>query len=231
MEKRQPPIYFLEVKKLLKDNHIDLDKSKKNILQKNNRPYYAVIKVSKNYSAFVPLRTHLKHKYGFKTKQSFDQSTNKHTHSGLDYTKALLFKTDTLTDYIKKETVIIDRNEFDKISKNPKRIHQEFKQFLRKDFFPLLHKDISKMTPNEKNLYTFSSLQYFPDVLQSIKKEQQRKNKEIPTHSNNISRNKENRPKQKQSILEQIQQAERKSAKKNRQNTPHSRTKNQNKER
>lgn len=230
MVKKTKKIFFVEIKDVLRDNHILLPKNNKNILEKNNRPYYAVVTISKSYSAFIPLRTNLRHKYGFITKQSFNPINNQHTISGLDYTKALLFKTENMSQYTKNVNVIIDNDSFTKINKSEKRIHHEFKQFLKKDFLPLVDKDISKMNTKEKNLYTFSALQYFKDATHSIKKEQQenraKKNNSLhKTTDQKISKvpHKERQTQTKRPILEQIQQAEHKSVQKN-QNKPSDRT-------
>ncbi|MGO2631662.1 MAG: hypothetical protein ACTH9I_08945, partial [Lactococcus lactis] len=54
-------LYTIDVKKVLEDNNIFLEADNKNIIQKDNRPYYVSVPLTSKHSAFIPIRTNLRH--------------------------------------------------------------------------------------------------------------------------------------------------------------------------
>lgn len=74
---RSLSFYTVDVRMLLRDSHIFIDKDNPNIIQNDVRPYYTSIDLDSKYKAFVPIRTNLSHKYGFVTKIENDKKSGK----------------------------------------------------------------------------------------------------------------------------------------------------------
>ncbi|EMC0740512.1 hypothetical protein VBX93_002468 [Enterococcus faecalis] len=162
-------VYVINTSKILKDNNISIAVDNKNIIQKDNRPYYVSISLNNDYSAFVPIRTNLTHKYGFITKGTGRQR------SGLDYTKSLIVETKKIQQYLIRDTGI-SFAEYTKIQKNHSLISRKYKEFIFDTFIPIYEKKKEKRTETENRVFDFSSLQYFEDTLQNIKKNKDRLN-------------------------------------------------------
>lgn len=154
-------VYIINTSKILKDNNISVKANNKNIIQKANRPYYVSIPLDDSYSAFVPIRTNLPHKYGFITK-----GTGRNT-SGLDYTKSLIVKTKKIQQYLIRKTGV-SFAEYTKIKQNHSLISKNYQEFIFKKFIPIMEKEQAQRTMAEKRIYDFSSLQYFEKTLQNI---------------------------------------------------------------
>ena len=162
--RNQKNIYTIFVDKLLKDSDIQISKDDKNIIQKEDRPYYISIPLTNKYSAFVPIRTNLPHNFGFTTKK------HNHGKSGLDYTKSLIVSKEQERKYLNHKSVI-SNDEYWKIQRNKTNIEKEYSDFLFKKFIPTLEKLPTKRTFPEKRLINFSSLQYFEKTLLQVKQE------------------------------------------------------------
>lgn len=157
-------IYQIDIDKILSSYDTVIDE--KNILKKENRPYFSCVELNKEYSAFIPIRTYLPHKYGFITK-TYKTKERKLKRSGLDYTKSLIFKSKYLNEYI-INTTGISFSEYKKIESNIETIILEYKDFLFNTFIPIMKKDPSKYTPKERNIYNFSSLQYMENIIRDL---------------------------------------------------------------
>ncbi|EAE6963906.1 hypothetical protein BHY27_14940 [Listeria monocytogenes] len=155
-------VYVINTSKILKDNNISIAADNKNIIQKDNRPYYVSISLNDDYSAFIPIRTKLPHKYGFITKGTGRQI------SGLDYTKSLIVETEKIQQYLIRETGI-SFAEYTRIQENHALISRKYKQFIFDTFIPISEKKKEQRTKTENRVFDFSSLQYFEDTLQNIK--------------------------------------------------------------
>ena len=167
--RNQKNIYTIFVDKLLKDSDIQISKDDKNIIQKEDRPYYISIPLTNKYSAFVPIRTNLPHNFGFTTKK------HNHGKSGLDYTKSLIVSKEQERKYLNHKSVI-SNDEYWKIQRNKTNIEKGYSYFLFKKFIPTLEKLPTKRTFPEKRLINFSSLQYFEKTLLQVKQERRDEN-------------------------------------------------------
>ena len=156
--------YKINVTKLLSDLNITVDE--KNILQKDQRPYFSYVRLNDIYSSFIPIRTNLTHKYGFITKSSRDRNGNMR-HSGLDYTKSLIFKTSCINDYIIEE-IGISFKEYQKVKDNNNKIIYDYKRFLFDTFLNIANKEPNHRNRVESNIYNFSTLQYMEHIIKDI---------------------------------------------------------------
>ncbi|NSP54864.1 ImmA/IrrE family metallo-endopeptidase [Enterococcus faecalis] len=164
-------LYTIDVKKVLEDNNIFLEADNKNIIQKDNRPYYVSVPLTSKHSAFIPIRTNLRHNFGYITKR------HNRGKSGLDYTKSLIIEKNKLSSYLVKESGI-SLSEAKVIQSDQSIIHKNYQKFIFETFIPVFERDNKHRTPIEKRLVSFSSLQYFEKTLLQVK--QERRDESMP---------------------------------------------------
>ena len=162
-------LYTIDVKKVLEDNNIFLEADNKNIIQKDNRPYYVSVSLTSKHSAFIPIRTNLRHHFGYITKR------HNRGKSGLDYTKSLIIEKSKLSSYLVKESGI-SLSEAKVIQSDQSIIHKNYQKFIFETFIPVFERDNKHRTPTEKRLVSFSSLQYFKKTLLQVKQERRDEN-------------------------------------------------------
>lgn len=162
-------LYTIDVKKVLEDNNIFLEADNKNIIQKDNRPYYVSVSLTSKHSAFIPIRTNLRHHFGYITKR------HNRGKSGLDYTKSLIIEKSKLSSYLVKESGI-SLSEAKVIKSDQSIIHKNYQKFIFETFIPVFERDNKHRTPIEKRLVSFSSLQYFEKTLLQVKQERRDEN-------------------------------------------------------
>lgn len=162
-------LYTIDVKKVLEDNNIFLEADNKNIIQKDNRPYYVSVPLTSKHSAFIPIRTNLRHNFGYITKR------HNRGKSGLDYTKSLIIEKSKLSSYLVKESGI-SLSEAKVIQSDQSIIHKNYQKFIFETFIPVFERDNKHRTPTEKRLVSFSSLQYFEKTLLQVKQERRDEN-------------------------------------------------------
>lgn len=162
-------LYTIDVKKVLEDNNIFLEADNKNIIQKDNRPYYVSVSLTSKHSAFIPIRTNLRHNFGYITKR------HNRGKSGLDYTKSLIIEKSNLSSYLVKESGI-SLSEAKVIQSDQSIIHKNYQKFIFETFIPVFERDNKHRTPIEKRLVSFSSLQYFEKTLLQVKQERRDEN-------------------------------------------------------
>lgn len=162
-------LYTIDVKKVLEDNNIFLEADNKNIIQKDNRPYYVSVALTSKHSAFIPIRTNLRHNFGYITKR------HNRGKSGLDYTKSLIIEKSKLSSYLVKESGI-SLSEAKVIQTDQSIIHKNYQKFIFETFIPVFERDNKHRTPTEKRLVSFSSLQYFEKTLLQVKQERRDEN-------------------------------------------------------
>ncbi|MDG6179861.1 ImmA/IrrE family metallo-endopeptidase [Lactococcus formosensis] len=162
-------LYTIDVKKVLEDNNIFLEADNKNIIQKDNRPYYVSVPLTSKHSAFIPIRTNLRHNFGYITKR------HNRGKSGLDYTKSLIIEKSKLSSYLVKESGI-SLSEAKVIQTDQSIIHKNYQKFIFETFIPVFERDNKHRTPTEKRLVSFSSLQYFEKTLLQVKQERRDEN-------------------------------------------------------
>lgn len=162
-------LYTIDVKKVLEDNNIFLEADNKNIIQKDNRPYYVSVPLTSKHSAFIPIRTNLRHNFGYITKR------HNRGKSGLDYTKSLIIEKNKLSSYLVKESGI-SLSEAKVIQSDQSIIHKNYQKFIFETFIPVFERDNKHRTPIEKRLVSFSSLQYFEKTLLQVKQERRDEN-------------------------------------------------------
>lgn len=153
--KNKPEFYSLNMNKLIKDLKLE-DADDKNIIKKNNRPFFVEVSVSQSFSAFIPLRSNLTHKNGFITEN------HERSKSGLDYSKSYLIKKENITEY-KSQKETISSNEYNKIKRNLDKISEGYKKFLIKIENDIRNYDSLKV--KDKRNIDFSSLQYQTESL------------------------------------------------------------------
>lgn len=149
--------YSLNINKLKKKLNISVDHNNKNIIQNRARPFYMEINVSKSFSAFIPIRTNLPHKYGFVTRYS------RNNKGGLDYSKAYLVKKEDRLKYI-NETKTISSVEYKKVNENQNIISNKFKKFLIEINDKILNYESLGFV--QKRDVDYSSLQYQKEYLE-----------------------------------------------------------------
>ena len=162
-------LYTIDVKKVLEDNNIFLEADNKNIIRKDNRPYYVSVSLTSKHSAFIPIRTNLRHHFGYITKR------HNRGKSGLDYTKSLIIEKSKLSSYLVKESGI-SLSEAKVIQSDQSIIHKNYQKFIFETFIPVFERDNKHRTPIEKRLVSFSSLQYFEKTLLQVKQERRDEN-------------------------------------------------------
>lgn len=182
-------LYTIDVKKVLEDNNIFLEADNKNIIQKDNRPYYVSVPLTSKHSAFIPIRTNLRHNFGYITKR------HNRGKSGLDYTKSLIIEKSKLSSYLVKESGI-SLSEAKVIQSDQSIIHKNYQKFIFETFIPVFERDNKHRTPIEKRLVSFSSLQYFEKTLLQVKQERR---------DENMPRKKEDKEQWKQELLQKAE--------------------------
>lgn len=68
------------------------------------RPYYLAMKVNSNNYIFLPLRSNIPHRYGFKLPSIKPNKPNCYT--GLDYSKSIIVPRNQLNNYVNKKVSI-----------------------------------------------------------------------------------------------------------------------------
>lgn len=182
-------LYTIDVKKVLEDNNIFLEADNKNIIQKDNRPYYVSVSLTSKHSAFIPIRTNLRHNFGYITKR------HNRGKSGLDYTKSLIIEKSKLSSYLVKESGI-SLSEAKVIQSDQSIIHKNYQRFIFETFIPVFERDNKHRTPIEKRLVSFSSLQYFEKTLLQVKQERR---------DENMPRKNEDKEQWKQELLQKVE--------------------------
>ncbi len=118
------------------------------ILHKPSRPYIMLMIEIDNQTFAIPIRSHLRHKFGF--------ITNKQTNAGLDYTKAVII---SKPEYIsKRQRITITREEMLVISSSKDLIIENFKRFLQR-----YKRKVKNNVPDK--LMEFTALKYFHEEL------------------------------------------------------------------
>lgn len=132
----------------------------KEILKKESRPYNCLL-IQSHYGYFIciPYRSHIKHKYAFKFKNS---TRSKQTHSGLDYSKIVII---TKNEYIGKNDAIIDQDEFKETRDNIEYIKNDVQNYID-DYVAVMSGDTTTYDKVEfKRIYEYSTLPYFHNEL------------------------------------------------------------------
>ncbi len=137
----------MKIKMLSKEFYIKYA-DKKEILQKENRPYLCLTIEIDSIIYAIPFRHNISHKHCFLTLGN----------AGLDYSKAVIISDKS---YLSDENVSIENKEFAIVKKNEKYIKRTFLKYIRFYKKALLRKDIER---NYKTI-RYSSLQYFEDIL------------------------------------------------------------------
>ena len=129
-------------------------------LTKPGRPFYVSLSVNEIYVAIVPLRTNIKHKYGFIIR------TNQSQKSGLDFTKSILLKRSDLPQIIERKAWL-KANEYHEIKRNEAKIEVKFKKFIE-IYKDIVEKSEAKLaiTRAEENLLQYTTLKSFHSILQ-----------------------------------------------------------------
>lgn len=155
-------LYRLNLKQLISDLGIVVDSNNRNIIQNDERPFYLELSVSKSFSAFIPIRTNLPHKYGFITAQIG------HSKSGLDYSKAYLVKKENTSNYL-NGIKTISSAEYKKIDRNQGIITNDFKIFLVE--FQNNITNYASLDYSGKRSVNYSALQYQRNSLKDCTEE------------------------------------------------------------
>lgn len=132
----------------------------KEIVRKDNRPYNCLlIQSSYGYFVCIPYRSHIKHKYAYKFKNSL---RSKRTDSGLDYSKIVIVKD---TKYIGAEDAMIDKDEYNETRANIEYIKKDSQLYIE-DYVNYIMGRSSKYDEKEfARIYKYSTLQYFHEEL------------------------------------------------------------------
>lgn len=132
------------------------------LMYKLGRPYTCLIlDVCDDYYICIPFRSHINHKNAFlfhETKRSLQ------THSGLDYTKIILFRKN---EYISKDNVVVDQDEYKEMIKNANQIVTEVCKYIN-DYVNHITKT-KIMHPKEfERRYKYTTLMYFHEILLNV---------------------------------------------------------------
>lgn len=111
------------------------------------RGYGVVLIELKGLRFGIPLRSHMNHNFGFKTKEG----------KGLDYSKAVLLSKD---EYISEQPFLIPSDEFVQISDRERFITQQFEKYVQKYIDGVNRQDVNILRP-----YKFSTLQNYHQEL------------------------------------------------------------------
>lgn len=111
-------------------------KALKEIMEKENRPYFVLLVKVKNYKFAIPFRTHITHDYCFKTIPHYENikenepipvNTTPTSWSGIDYTKAVIIEDNDLEQ---NKIASVNSIEHDMIRKSSRKIKTEFKTYV-----------------------------------------------------------------------------------------------------
>lgn len=132
-----------------------LNKSHKEILQKNTRAYNCLLfQTHYDYFIAVPYRSEIAHKYAFHFKKSKRSRQHK---SGLDYTKIVILDK---TEYLDIKDAIIDRDEYNETMINLERIKEEALVFVE-DYINHVNGTEKLHELEFERRYKYSTLKYF----------------------------------------------------------------------
>ncbi len=120
------------------------------IENKQNRPYMVLVIKIENNTFALPLRTNIRHNYGYKFKNSNRETESS---SGIDYTKAVIVNNQK---YIGEET-FINSSEYIEIDRYKNSIVSGFKRYL--DGYINFWKNGGNSYSAKR--YQYSTLQYF----------------------------------------------------------------------
>ncbi|WP_456110916.1 type III toxin-antitoxin system TenpIN family toxin [Roseburia inulinivorans] len=137
----------------------------KEIVRKNNRPYNCLL-LQSHYGYFIciPYRSHIKHKYSYKFKNS---KRSKRTNSGLDYTKIVIIKD---LNYLGAVDAIVDTDEYKETRDNINYIKKDVQEYVD-DYIEYINETSDKYTQKSfKRAYGYSTLQYFHSQLDLTQK-------------------------------------------------------------
>lgn len=132
----------------------------KEILKKESRPYNCLL-IQSHYGYFIciPYRSHIKHKYAYKFKNS---TRSKKTHSGLDYSKIVII---AKSEYIGTSEAIIDRDEYKETRENIEYIRNDVQKYID-DYIASISGDTITYDKIKFNrIYEYSTLPYFHNEL------------------------------------------------------------------
>lgn len=129
---------------ILSENFYAKYKNCKEVLKKENRPYYCITIKVEGHTFAIPLRHHIRHAYAFFTIAD----------AGLDFTKAVIVDD---SSFISDDQPTIDSKEWNTIRSNEDTIFKGFSRYIRQYKRALLKKD----NPRSVRLIQYSSLQYF----------------------------------------------------------------------
>ena len=110
-------------------------KALKEIMEKENRPYFVFLIKIKGYKFAIPFRTHIRHDYCFKTIPHYENIKENEpipadatptSWSGIDYSKAVIIEDNDLENKI----AMVNGIEHDMIRKSFKKINTEFKKYI-----------------------------------------------------------------------------------------------------
>ena len=132
----------------------------KEILEKRNRSYNCLLfQTHYDYFICVPYRTEITHKYAYKFR--FSERSKKHS-SGLDYSKMIIISN---LDYLDGLSVaMIDKDEYKETMIHIEKIKREALKFLE-DYIDCKRGKLFLHEREFKRRYTYSTLQYFHDIL------------------------------------------------------------------
>lgn len=111
-------------------------KELKEIMEKENRPYFVFLVKIKGYNFAIPFRTHIRHEHCFKTIPHYENieenmpipaDATPSSWSGIDYTKAVIIEDNDLEQ---SKVALINAIEHNMIRKSYRKISVEFKKFV-----------------------------------------------------------------------------------------------------
>ena len=132
----------------------------KEIVRKDTRPYNCLlIQSCYEYFICIPYRSHIKHRYAYKFKNSI---RSKRTDSGLDYSKIVIVKN---TSYIDGMDAIVDKDEYNETRANIEYIKKDSQLYINDYVEHLIGKSEKYDAKEFARIYRYSTLQYFRDEL------------------------------------------------------------------
>lgn len=131
------------------------------ILYNNNGRAYncLLIKTKDTYFICVPFRSNMKHKYGYRFRNSVRSKKSK---SGLDYKKMVIIEKSEYLDSTRR--AVVDQDEYNEAMRNIVRIAREANRFLD-EYISYIKGSPSISQEEFDRRYTESPLQYFHSEL------------------------------------------------------------------
>lgn len=129
------------------------------LMFKINRPYACLfIGTDYGYYICIPFRSEIEHKNAFLFKGT---KRSEVTPSGLDYSKIVLVKD---TDYLDKDNITVDKDEFNQVRKNLNRIVLQAQNYIKEYIDHVTGVKILHKREFDRK-YRFSTLKYFHDIM------------------------------------------------------------------